>query len=85
MKKRMTEEEKKFYKERQKINLIRQRSSYREYSELLLTIENLTPADILEMIYRIHDRFHKFIYRKNSIYAYESIKQVIKDRKGGIL
>lgn len=85
MKKRMTEEEEKLYKDRQKINLIRQRKSYIEYSNMLRKIENSTPEDILKFIFQIQDGFHKFGYRKNSMYAYESIEQVIKDRKGGIL
>jgi len=84
MKMKMTEGEKKFYKERQKINLIRQRNSYTEYKQLLLQIENSSPGDILILIYKIQDRLHKFGYRRISEFAYESIEQVIKDREGEI-
>jgi len=78
MRKKKTPEEK-------KIARIRNRITYERYCELLHQIEKGSPEDILELIFFIQDTCRSFKYKRNSMWAYESLKQVIQDRKNNLI
>ena len=59
---------------------IRKRQSYKDFKDLLEVIKNAKfKYEILRAVYNLMDRKRAFNYAKHSVFAEESIEQLIKD------